>query len=80
MSREFLFGALKPGEKHSWSENDVFCIPSVQWHEHVNDSKTEDAVLFSVTDAPALEKLGLLWEEQKRQSGEVVGKGYLIPA
>jgi gentisate 1,2-dioxygenase len=68
------------GEKHSWTENDVFCVPSVHWHEHVNDSKSEDAVLYSVTDEPALEKLGLLWGEQKRQNGEIVGKGYLIPA
>jgi len=68
------------GEKFHWEENDVFCVPSVSWHEHVNGSNTADAVLYSVTDAPALEKLGLLWEERKEKNGDIVGKGYLIPA
>lgn len=67
------------GEKHSWEENDVFCVPSVHWHEHANNSDTEDAVLFSVTDAPALEKLGLLWEERKTKTGEIEQRGNIIP-
>lgn len=68
------------GVKHEWSESDVFCIPSNHWHEHVNASDSEDAVIYCVTDAPAMEKLGLLWEEQKTPNGEIVVLGNTIPA
>jgi gentisate 1,2-dioxygenase len=68
------------GEKYSWEEDDVFCIPSMHWHEHVNPSKTSDVVLYSVTDSPAMEKLGLCWEERKTASGDIVSIGNVIPA
>jgi len=68
------------GEKFDWAESDVFCIPSVHWHEHVNGSDKDDAVLYCVSDTPALELLGLLWEERKTASGEIVITGNVIPA
>ena len=67
-------------EKYDWGENDVFCIPSVHWHEHANGSTKTDAVLYSASDSPALEKLGLRWEERKTTSGEIVRLGNVIPA
>lgn len=67
------------GEAYEWGESDVFCVPSNHWHEHVNKNDGVDAVLYSVTDAPALEKLGLLWEEQKLRNGEIVSVGNTIP-
>ena len=66
------------GKKYDWTENDVFCVPSYHWHEHVNANAKEDAVIYSVSDAPALEKLGLFWEERKTSSGSIVTSGNTI--
>ncbi|WP_408007963.1 cupin domain-containing protein [Pseudalkalibacillus sp. A8] len=43
------------GIKFEWSEGDFFVIPSWVWHEHVNESETEDACLFSTNDLPIME-------------------------
>lgn len=53
---------LGDNEELSWGEKDCFFVPSWTWHEHRNSS-TEPAILFSVTDQPVLETLGLLREE-----------------
>ena len=37
-----------------WRPHDVFCVPSWHWHEHGNDSG-EDAIVYSVSDAPVIE-------------------------
>jgi gentisate 1,2-dioxygenase len=50
-------------EKLEWGERDCFVVPSWCWHEHRNTSSTKPAVLFSVTDRPVLESLGLYREE-----------------
>ncbi len=42
-----------------WGARDVFVIPAWASHAHFNASRDEDALLFNVTDAPALEALGL---------------------
>ena len=58
-------GAEKTGgEKLDWGLRDCFFVPSMQWHRHRNASKTEPAILFSVTDRPVLERLGLYREER----------------
>lgn len=49
----------------SWSERDSFSLPSWRWHRHRNLSKTEPAILFSVTDRPLLEMTGLDREEKE---------------
>lgn len=46
-----------------WGPRDVFSIPSWAWYEHRNNSSGSRAVLFSVTDAPVLEAVGLYREE-----------------
>lgn len=46
-----------------WGPNDMFVIPNWLPHSHVNGSGKEDAILYSVTDAPAMKKLGLYKEE-----------------
>jgi gentisate 1,2-dioxygenase len=46
-----------------WGPNDLFVVPSWAPHSHINASKSEDAVLYAVTDVPALKKLGLYQEE-----------------
>jgi len=46
-----------------WGENDLFVVPSWAPHHHVNLEPGRDAVLYSVSDAPALKRLGLYREE-----------------
>lgn len=48
------------GERFEWSRGDVVVAPAWRPHEH---HAAEDAVLFRVTDAPALEALGFLRSE-----------------
>ena len=46
-----------------WGERDCFIVPPWQWHRHENESTKEPAILFSVTDRPAIEALGYHREE-----------------
>lgn len=39
------------------------------WHAHMNRSSEVDAVLFSATDAPMLEVLGMYREEPRHSFG-----------
>ena len=66
------------GEELHWEESDVFVIPSYAWHRHRNTG-SKDAVIFSFTDKPAMEKLGLYWEERKTRSGDLVRLGNVLP-
>ncbi|MGH7088693.1 MAG: cupin domain-containing protein, partial [Stellaceae bacterium] len=52
------------GKRLAWSRNDVFAVPAWQWHHH-EAALGEDAFLYSVTDEPALQKLGLYREERR---------------
>jgi gentisate 1,2-dioxygenase len=51
------------GRRFDWAERDVLVIPGWHWHEHVNSSNVEDAVLISYTDEPLLKSLGIHFEE-----------------
>jgi gentisate 1,2-dioxygenase len=51
------------GRRYDWSEHDIFVVPSWALHEHCNLSATDDAVLFSFDDLPAMLALGLYREE-----------------
>ena len=51
------------GETFDWEKGDTIALPSWCWHAHENRSGSEDAVLFSVSDKPVLEKLNLYREE-----------------
>ncbi len=42
-----------------WAPRDCFVVPAWAPHAHANASAAETAILFTVTDAPALEALGL---------------------
>lgn len=52
------------GDDLAWRPKDCLFVPSWKWHQHRNTSKKEPAILFSVTDRPVLESLGLYREEQ----------------
>jgi len=49
------------GESFSWGPRDIFVIPS--WREVVHEAD-DDAILFSFSDRPVQEKLGL-WRERR---------------
>ena len=51
-------------EDLEWGDRDCFMVPGWQWHRHRNLSKSEPAIIFSVTDRPAIEVLGLYREEK----------------
>lgn len=55
----------KAGEEEPlvWQTRDCFFVPPNAWHHHRNNSRTDPAILFSVTDRPVLESLGLYREE-----------------
>ena len=55
------------GQQLLWEPKDVFCVPGWTYHEHVNTSVKEPAVLFSFTDAPVLQSLSLLREQPHPQ-------------
>lgn len=57
------------GEKFEWSKGDILAIPTWAWHEHVNTSSTEEALLFSINDLPLYESLNLEVEEEYKENG-----------
>jgi gentisate 1,2-dioxygenase len=52
------------GDDFTWGPRDCFFVPSWKWHQLRNRSNREPAIIFSVTDRPVLESLGLFGEEQ----------------
>ena len=46
-----------------WEAGDCFVVPPWYSHKHENRSSKSDAILFSITDSPILESLGLLRTE-----------------
>ncbi len=58
------------GKEFKWGRNDVFTIPGWQWHEHRNETGNP-VYLYSVTDEPAMRKLGLYREEGMTADGVV---------
>jgi gentisate 1,2-dioxygenase len=63
------------GQRFEWQANDIFVVPSFSWRRHRNKSET-DAVLYTVTDAPLLEKIGQ-YRAQGRLADETVAE--LVP-
>jgi gentisate 1,2-dioxygenase len=49
------------GETFDWQPHDVFVVPGWRWHHH---QAIEEAVLFSFSDRPVQQKLGL-WRDQR---------------
>ncbi|HTM06853.1 MAG TPA: cupin domain-containing protein [Verrucomicrobiae bacterium] len=58
------------GEKTlEWKRHDSFVVPNWAWHEHGNESKSDDAILFCVNDIPVLSAFGLYREEPENSLG-----------
>jgi gentisate 1,2-dioxygenase len=60
--------SIVAGRRYDWSQNDIFVVPSWAWHEHANASERADAVLFSFSDLPSIQALGLYREEALREN------------
>jgi gentisate 1,2-dioxygenase len=45
------------GQPFAWDRNDILVVPGFLWRRHKNDG-AKDAVLYAVSDAPLLEKIG----------------------
>jgi gentisate 1,2-dioxygenase len=57
-------GATQIGERQfQWQQGDSFVVPLWYDHRHWNRSSSEDAILFSMSDAPVLQALDLYREE-----------------
>jgi gentisate 1,2-dioxygenase len=63
------------GVRIDWKAGDFFSLPPWCWHEHANES-SDDAVLFSTTDAPVLDALCLLEEHEYEESRQSVVASY----
>jgi gentisate 1,2-dioxygenase len=57
------------GKQFNWRKGDIIALPPWAIHEHANSSAKEDAVLFSIQDAPVLNALGLFYEEESKENG-----------
>ncbi|MGH8742396.1 MAG: cupin domain-containing protein, partial [Burkholderiales bacterium] len=51
------------GRRFDWEEKDIFALPSWAAHAHANASASEEAVLFSFNDFPAMRALALYREQ-----------------
>lgn len=59
------------GERFDWRENDLFVVPNFRWRRHLNRGK-RDAVLYSVSDRPLLQKIGQYRAQGRCESGDVI--------
>ena len=57
------------GVRFDWERGDIFVIPSWKYHEHINESRSERAILFSVQDTPVMTALGKYREEALTTNG-----------
>jgi gentisate 1,2-dioxygenase len=63
------------GQRFEWRENDVFVVPNHLWRNHINGDENNPAILYGVTDAPLLKKLGHYCAQGETRSGEIVELG-----
>ncbi len=60
------------GQRYEWEKNDIFIVPNHLWRHHVNLDSDANAILYGVTDAPLLQKLGHFRSQGKTTTGDVV--------
>jgi len=58
------------GERFDWQENDLFAVPNFLWRRHINTGHGP-AVLYSVSDAPLLDKIGQYRAQGRLADGTV---------
>ena len=47
------------------SKGDIFAVPAWNWHHHEN-TRSDDTILFSIDDWPAMKKLGFYMKEEAK--------------
>lgn len=57
------------GVRHDWATGDFLALPPWAWHEHLNRSAREQAIVFQINDLPAMRALCLYREEALTRSG-----------
>lgn len=60
------------GRKLEWEENDIFVVPNHLWRHHVNSDPDNPALLYTVSDAPLLQKIGHYRSQGRNKAGDVV--------
>jgi gentisate 1,2-dioxygenase len=58
------------GQCLDWQTNDIFVVPGFSWRRHVNKGRA-DAVLYTVSDAPLIEKIGQYRAQGRLPDGTV---------
>jgi gentisate 1,2-dioxygenase len=58
------------GRRIDWEKNDIFVVPNFLWRRHFNTG-AGDAVLYSVSDAPLMEKIGQYRAQGRLADGTV---------
>ena len=58
------------GRTFDWEENDIFVVPNFLWRRHVAKG-TGDAILYTMSDAPLLEKIGQYRAQGINAAGKV---------
>ena len=59
------------GERLEWDRNDFLMVPNHRWRTMVNTGST-DAILYSYTDQPIINKIGHYREQGRDKSGALV--------
>ena len=59
------------GERYEWEKNDFFVVPNHRWRHLVNTG-SDDAILYSYTDAPLMEKLGHYRAQGRDRTGAAI--------
>ncbi|MBN9084686.1 MAG: hypothetical protein BGP04_25730 [Rhizobiales bacterium 62-17] len=59
------------GTTYDWEENDIFVVPNFLWRRHVNTGST-DAVLYTMSDAPLIQKIGQYRAQGKNEKNETI--------
>jgi gentisate 1,2-dioxygenase len=57
-------------QRFDWRANDIFVVPGFAWRRHCNKGDT-DAVLYTVSDVPLLEKIGQYRAQGRLTDGTV---------
>jgi gentisate 1,2-dioxygenase len=58
------------GKRFEWEKNDIFVVPNFLWRRHFNTGKG-DALLYAISDAPLMEKVGQYRAQGRRADGSV---------
>jgi gentisate 1,2-dioxygenase len=56
------------GATFEWEENDIFVVPNFLWRRHVAEG-AKDAVLYTMSDAPLVNKIGQYRAQGRTKSG-----------